>query len=135
MIRIPCPGCDKTLRMPDALAGRTVACPQCKTKFRAPAPETTEDVEERVSPARPQGASSRKPNKARPPAEEEKARPVKRARQPIKEQPEELDELEEIEEPITKNRGIRRTDDEADWEEPRRPARKKKKKPVESRIG
>ena len=130
MIRIPCPGCDKTLRMPDSLTGRTVACPQCKTKFRVPPLGATQDADEQAEAAPSKTPTARKPGKMRPPVEAESQRPVKRSQKLLEEEElEELDNLEEIEEPAKKKLRGRRADDEADREEQHhRPSRKRKKK-------
>ena len=36
-MRIPCPGCTKTLAVADDFAGRRVKCPGCQLVFRVPA--------------------------------------------------------------------------------------------------
>src|SRR5262249_28447676 len=38
---VPCPECGKHLQLPDALAGKSVKCPQCACAFPAPAPKTS----------------------------------------------------------------------------------------------
>ena len=47
---IPCPHCDKSLRIGDAAAGKKMRCPKCQKIFVAPAddPEVIEDVQEVV---------------------------------------------------------------------------------------
>ena len=50
MIRFSCPGCEKTLNVPDEKAGKTGKCPQCLTAFvipeaPAPAEASSEPVE------------------------------------------------------------------------------------------
>ncbi len=36
MIRFACPGCDKTFKVDDSKAGKTVNCPQCQLRFQIP---------------------------------------------------------------------------------------------------
>lgn len=48
-ISLICPTCGKTLKAPDAAAGKTGTCPGCKSKFTVPMPEP-EPVEEPMAP-------------------------------------------------------------------------------------
>src|SRR2546423_610715 len=38
-LRLTCPGCKRTVSVPDEAAGKTVRCPACKTPFVVPAVE------------------------------------------------------------------------------------------------
>ena len=112
MIRIACPGCDKMLRIPDAMTRRMVACPQCKKKFRVPEQETTdavEDAEEGFSTA-PLPAKPRKPGKSRPPVEEVDEPPV-RKRRPAEEADEDEDAYGVQSEPSSPAPRSRRSDE------------------------
>jgi S1-C subfamily serine protease len=53
MMTIACPSCAAQLQIPPALAGKTVACPKCKTKIRleAPAPASSPPPSAPPSPA------------------------------------------------------------------------------------
>jgi hypothetical protein len=126
MIRILWPWCEKKLTIPDALAGRQVACPQCKPKFRAPQPQEADsggEPEERTE-AAPRSARPAHvpPGKARTPA--------RAGDEPPSPPPEEsFDELEEV--PDEAELSGRPTEDDED--EPARPRQKRKRK--RSRIG
>jgi len=128
MIRFQCPGCKKTLRIPDELAGRNAACPQCKHKFCVPQPEKTEaedGAEERVAAAATSPVRPAKSGAARPPVEEEDETPD----ESVPEQEDQTgEELEEVEEPDEVGRADRRNEEDEEEDEPRRPARKRKKK-------
>jgi predicted Zn finger-like uncharacterized protein len=65
-VTIPCPSCQRTLRVPESLLGQDVKCPSCAHLFTAP-----EHVEEEVAarPAPPPERPSRRP--AAPPPEED----------------------------------------------------------------
>ena len=55
MIRLICPGCEKVLKVNEALAGKTVACPACKSPFQVPAAESAPEevpVEKPVPPTK-----------------------------------------------------------------------------------
>ena len=140
MIRIPCPGCDKTLRIPDAMAGRAVACPQCKHKFRVPEfdepMESHEDADERISTAPPTRPG--KPRKPLPPEEEddEPLPKIKRSRAEEDEEARDADNLESepAEEPDRprrrgkgssrrRRRSLSRFEDEDDYGSDKRPHR------------
>lgn len=63
MIRIQCPGCERTLQIKDTSAGEVKACPACGKKFRVPkAPANSVSV-------RP--AADRKPARPAPPPDED----------------------------------------------------------------
>jgi hypothetical protein len=120
MIRLQCPGCRKNLGVKDELAGRLVACPQCKAKIRVPQPEPEvdelEEVEDEVAESI---TTSPRPGRRPPPP---KTRP--------------RDKEEDEEEPREAVRRSRRPrDDEEDEEEEERPRpmRKRKKKRRERR--
>ncbi|HVS35098.1 MAG TPA: hypothetical protein VMS17_05915 [Gemmataceae bacterium] len=117
MIRIQCPGCSKKLGIPDTMAGRVAACPQCNHRFRVPAPKDpqpeAEADEDRVA-ASPRPAPPAK--KRRPPQEEEEGI-VKAPRRRAK------DEDDEGDEPPR-----RRPEPEDVDEDAPRPKRRKKKR-------
>jgi hypothetical protein len=118
MIRLQCPGCRKNLGVKDDLAGRLVACPQCKARIRVPQPEVEEleEVEDQVVESI---STAPRPGRRPPPP---KRRPV--------------DEEEEEETRVTARRPRRPRDDEEDEddeEERPRPTRKRKKKRRERR--
>ena len=115
MIRLQCPGCRKNLGVKDEIAGRVVACPQCKTKMHVPQPEVEEleEVEDEVVES---VTTAPRPGRRPPPP---KTRP--------------RDDDEDDEEPreaVGRSRRPRdEEEDEEDEDEPRpRPARKRKKK-------
>jgi len=121
MIRFPCPGCDKKLGIPEAMAGRVAVCPKCKHKFRVPRQETMEaegDVEERVA-AAPRPVRPAPSAKTRRPVEEDDERPAKRSRRPVEEEGDEA-------EAVRPAREVERDDE--DENEPARPIRKRRKK-------
>jgi hypothetical protein len=132
MIRLACPGCHKTLAIPDTLAGRLVACPKCKNKFRVPQPEPADpddeaEVQVTARPRPGRSAPSRPAPPARPrrPAEEEDEQPVRRRPRPAEE---EEDDLEEAPAPSR-----RRAEEDDEEGAPRRRERKKRRRTRPSR--
>ncbi len=127
MIRLQCPGCRKNLGVKDELAGRLVACPQCKAKIRVPQPEPEVEELEEVEDEVPESITTApRPGRRPPPAktrprdddedEEESREAVRRSRRPRDDEEDEEGEEEE--------------------EEPRpRPARKRNKKRRARRSG
>src|SRR5262249_5513219 len=63
-IKVKCPGCTKTLTVPDAARGKAVKCPACETRVPIPADEA-EPV------AATKSAKSKKPSKKAAPIEDE----------------------------------------------------------------
>jgi hypothetical protein len=121
-----CSQCDKKLRIPDAMMGRMVMCPNCKNKFRAALPKTTETdevAEEHVAaeprPKRPPTMPSKKPRR---PIVDDDRPAIKRSHEPAEEEVDGLQEVDELEEV-----GVR---DQRIDEEPlrRRSGRKRNKK-------
>jgi hypothetical protein len=110
------------------MTGRMVMCPNCKNKFRAAPPETTETdeaAEERVAAEpRPKRPPTMPSQKTRRPIVDDDRAAVKSSREPVEE---EVDELEEIDEPDEVRRANWRINEEDD-QEPRRPRRKRNKK-------
>jgi hypothetical protein len=124
MIRLQCPGCRKNLGVKDELAGRLVACPQCKTKLRVPQPEPEVDELEEVEDEVVESVTTAPRPGRRPP--------------PPKTRPRDDDEDDEApREAVRRSRRPRdEEEDEEDEDEPRpRPARKRKKKRRVRRSG
>lgn len=104
MLRLVCPGCDKTLGVPATAAGKPSTCPACATRFLVPA-----DAEPEPAPApRPRARVS----VTRDDGDEDDDRP----RRPIRRRPHDEDD-----ESVA--RGRRVDDDDEDDEEDDRPAR------------
>ena len=112
VIRLICPGCEKTLKVNETQAGKIITCPACKTRFQVPQPELDEH---------PPPKPSRRVTAAA--VDEEEAEEKPRRKRHDKEEDDE-----------DKPRRSRR--DEEEDEEPRpRPRAKKKKKKLRSRQG
>lgn len=113
MIRVECPFCDRKLGVGDNLAGKVIACPACKKKFRATesgAAASEDASEERIAAA---------PKRAAPP-------PVRKPPP----RPAEVDDEDDDERPLAKRR--RREDDEDDDAPP--PPKRRRQEEDDERI-
>jgi hypothetical protein len=75
-ISVVCPECDKSLKVPDAQAGKKVRCPGCKGVIPVPADEEEREEEERMQPSR----SARRARKEEDEDEDEPEREAGRSR-------------------------------------------------------
>jgi hypothetical protein len=115
MIRLQCPGCKKQLGVKDDLAGRLVACPQCKARIRVPQTELDEleVVEDKVVESI---STTPRPGRRPPPqtirrAEEDEDRKrdaVRRSRRPRDDDEEDEEDEEEPRPRPTRKRKIKR---------------------------
>jgi hypothetical protein len=65
--KVPCPGCDKSLKVPENLAGKSRACPYCRATVRIPDSQPTEQTSSfpniQVSDSGPKAKNPLKPSK------------------------------------------------------------------------
>jgi phage FluMu protein Com len=66
-ISMTCSNCNKTLKVPDDLAGKKVRCPACKTVLAVPVPEEDVEAIEEEAPPPKKPSNAIKPEKALPP--------------------------------------------------------------------
>ncbi len=128
---IPCPGCDKKIKVPDGAEGKKLKCPGCQAILLI-----TEDGLEEVKKQGVQ-ASVKKPA-AKPPPEEDEDAPTKAKRRKPADEDEVKDQpkakrrnaaVDDEDEPKSKRRNAAVDDeDEPDEEEDERPLKKKRKK-------
>jgi predicted Zn finger-like uncharacterized protein len=110
-IVIQCPSCERRLRVPDHLLGKSVRCPTCQTTFQAAeadGPAQEESAAEETAPERP---TRRRP--APPPEDGVEERPSRSRRRPAPADEEDEDRDE-------------RQDEDADEEEEDRPRRRRR---------
>lgn len=73
-LKINCPGCDKPLKVPDKLAGKSRACPYCRATVRIPEAQPDE-----AETGFPNIQISEKPKTRKPAGEKAASKPVKKA--------------------------------------------------------
>ncbi|HEY3789330.1 MAG TPA: hypothetical protein VGL71_10770 [Urbifossiella sp.] len=134
MIRLICPGCDKTLQVNDNLAGRAVACPSCKTKFQVPQAEPPDDEPPSRKPAPPPRNTTTKPS-----SEADRDPPRRKPRdddddddRPRSRRRDNDEDDEDDDRPRRRRRDLDDDDDDDDDDRPRSRAKKKKKRRARS---